>query len=123
MALQSYCHDTWLKSDTASYDQIADFAVSAINENKITVFDLKEVKRSDFLYALDMEDTAMLAKNNPLAATEMAVEENYNQIDGIINNLSAKEEPTKKPSVLKALKEIAASSEKHTEKKQTELDR
>lgn len=123
VALQSYCHDTWLKSDNASYEQIADFAVSAINENKITVFDLKEVKRSDFLYALDMENTAMLAKNNPLAATEMAIEENYNQIDGIIDNLPAKEEPTKRPSVLKALKEIAATSEKTTEKKQTELDR
>jgi len=44
--------------------------------------------------------------NNPLAATEMSAEANYNQIDGIINN----EVP--KPSVLDSLRQCQAAADK-----------
>ena len=65
----------------------------------------------------------MLSKNNPLAAAEMSMEENYSQIDGVINNLPIKEETVKKPSVLQALKDTAVSEDKPNEKKQNEIYR
>ena len=59
-------------------------------------------------------------KKNHLAATEMSVEGNYNQIDGIINN-------TPKPSVIDKMKDYekrAAEHQKTTERrrKDNEVD-
>ncbi|MEG1774669.1 MAG: DUF4316 domain-containing protein [Oscillospiraceae bacterium] len=38
-----------------------------------------------------------MEQNNPLKNTELSVEQNYNQIDGIINNLPAPPAPPEKP--------------------------
>lgn len=46
-------------------------------------------------------------RENYLAAAEMSVEDNYNQIDGIINN-----EPPPKPSVRDALSQCLQDAEK-----------
>lgn len=59
---------------------------------------------------------------NHLINAEMQIEANLNNIDGIINN----EDIEKKPSILKALKEVSNTNvnvEKQTEKKTNQQDR
>lgn len=54
---------------------------------------------------LDIYNLTPDDKNNYLENAEMGMEQNYNQIDGIINNEVVQDDkPTKKPSILEKLK-------------------
>lgn len=62
-----------------------------------------------------------LNKNNYLRSTEMAMEDDYNSLDGIINN-GPKEEPAERKSVLDELKEKTAEPAKPHAKKPEEWE-
>lgn len=53
--------------------------------------------------------------DNPLANIEKSIEQNYNQIDGIINNVEERKD--KKPSILQELKHTKVKSQRKKDKK------
>lgn len=62
---------------------------------------------------------------NHLKSAEMSSEQNYNQIDGIINNENPKQEkaPKEKPSILKALKEVKKEVPEQKNAKEKDMER
>ena len=51
-------------------------------------------------------------KENPLRNAEMAMEDDYDMLDGIINNAPRREEKEDRPSVVDALKECGDKAER-----------
>ena len=118
VSLQGFCKDLSYKYEEHPLETITDFAVKAINNN-MPIADLFDMKRSVFMSALLDNDTESLI--NPLETAEKSLEQNYNQIDGVINN-----EPTvkrEKPSILEALKKDKAITEKPIDTKPKDLER
>ena len=82
--------------------------------------DIVAIKRHyavDYLQDRNEDRIRQLSQNNPLKNAEMALEDDYGMIDGIINNgkAPAKEETSeKKPSVIEQLKNQPQQSRKKT---------
>ena len=78
--------------------------------HSLSVSDIVAIKRGpDVTYHycdnIGFKELEQFKPENPLKNAEMAMEDDYGMIDGIINNGSKQQEPEKKPSILEKLRQ------------------
>ena len=104
-------------------EEIRYFITTAINADIVTVEGLRDLTPKIIANAFydDSNNALSNVKENPLETAEKSLEQNYNEIDGVINNVpTVKQE---KPSILEALKKNKPITQKIKEPKHKDLDR